>query len=238
MRVLLGQSVLAVACLGAVLLVGAGTARAAAATVTFQGGCGLLGVGASSRPDPDSLSVPAGTPVTFVNRLGEPAELMINGADRGTVTADHQVAVTFEAGRVDVSLVPGCLLGTGGAVPATITVSVSPSPGPPAGTGSPATRRSPDPGTTSGGGGSQPSAGRRATTQAGPAAAPAVKGSPAVPTTDPAAALGSALPDRPVRRGPSGLLVSVAAICALGVTAAAVRAIISRWRDRNPAAPF
>src|SRR5436309_2464299 len=90
------------------------TALAAAPAVTFHGGCGLLGVGASSRPDTGALSVPPGGTVTFVNRLGQSADLMINGADRATVPADSQIGVAFRQGRLSVSLVPGCVLGNGG----------------------------------------------------------------------------------------------------------------------------
>src|SRR5262245_26439489 len=113
---------LTAACLGGVLF-GLGTAEAATPTVTFHGGCGLLGVGASSRPDPASLSVSAGASVAFVNQLGQSAELMIDGVHRGSVPADHQVSVAFRAGRVSVSLVPACLLGDGKAGAATITVT-------------------------------------------------------------------------------------------------------------------
>ncbi|OLE24897.1 MAG: hypothetical protein AUG44_17600 [Actinobacteria bacterium 13_1_20CM_3_71_11] len=66
-------SVLAVASIGGGLLA-PGTAFAAAPTVTFRGGCGLLGVGASSRPDIGALTVSPGSAVTFVNRLGQSAE--------------------------------------------------------------------------------------------------------------------------------------------------------------------
>ena len=88
--------VLAAACAGAALFA-PGTAVAASPTVAFQGGCGLLGVGASSHPDAGSVAVRSGGTVTFVNHLGQPAHLIINGADRGVVPRDNQVAVP--AGR-------------------------------------------------------------------------------------------------------------------------------------------
>ena len=114
--------VLAVASIAGALIA-PGTALAAAPTVTFHGGCGLLGVGASSRPDYGSVTVAGGGTVTFVNRLGQAADLMINGADRATVPADSQIGVVFRQGRLSVSLVPACLLGGGGAGSVTVTVS-------------------------------------------------------------------------------------------------------------------
>src|SRR5437763_1632138 len=121
-------SVLAVASIGGGLFA-PGTAFAAAPTVTFRGGCGLLGVGASSRPDIGALTVAPGSAVTFVNRLGQSADLMINGADRATVPADSQIGVVFRQGRLSVSLVPACLLGNGGAGSVTVTVRSAGNPG-------------------------------------------------------------------------------------------------------------
>jgi len=115
--------VLAAACAGAALFA-PGTAVAASPTVAFQGGCGLLGVGASSHPDAGSVAVRSGGTVTFVNHLGQPAHLIINGADRGVVPRDNQVAVLFRQGRVSVTMLPGCLVGGGGDV-GYVTVAVT-----------------------------------------------------------------------------------------------------------------
>ena len=113
--------------------------------MTFHGDCGLLGVGASSRPDKGAVTVNSGGTVTFVNNLDQSAHLMINGADRGVVPADNQVAVLFRGGRVSVTMLPGCLLAGGGNV-GSVTVNVSSDPGlNPAGTPkSPAPGRSPE----------------------------------------------------------------------------------------------
>jgi hypothetical protein len=229
--------VLATACLVGVLL-GPGTARAATPTVTFHGGCGLLGVGASSRPDPASLSVSAGAPVAFVNQLGQSAELMINGVDRGSVPADHQVSMAFRPGRVSVSLVPACLLGGGGAGTATITVTAATGHGSPSGPGSPSNRGSPE-ARTSPGAGVQPSTAPGAAAPPDRGVVPSPAGSVSatgggdispdpVPTGDGVAAVGPVLPGPPGRPAPSGLLVLVAAICVVGVSIAAVRAIIAQ----------
>lgn len=226
---------LAAAGIGGALLA-PGTALAATPTVAFHGGCGLLGVGASSRPDTGGLTVPVGGTVTFVNRLGQSADLMINGSDRATVPSDSQIGVVFRQGRTSVSLVPACLLGGGGAGSVTITVgaaSASSSGGAngrtPGGGKSTEARTAPS---------ASPAAG--ASAAADPAApAPAVDDSGGlfgdstaaspdpVPTVD-TVAVGPTEPGPPVNRGPAGILVFVAAICVVGVSIAAVRAILAQ----------
>jgi hypothetical protein len=226
-------------------------AHAAGSTVTFHGGCGLLGVGvgAVSHPDTSAVTVPAGSTVTFVNRLGESGELMINGASRRTVPADGQVGVVFQPGQASVSLVPACLLGIGGADSVTVTVtpvsSAAPSPGTsggrtPAGGKGPAdpadqslvstgaTPVPPAPALTGSAlTGSAPT-GSAPTADAGALTSPAP-----VPSDDAVAAVGPAVPGPPTRRGPSGALVFTAAICVVGVSIAAGRAIIARRAIRS-----
>jgi hypothetical protein len=240
---------LAAALAGGALLA-PGSALAAAPAVAFQGGCGLLGVGASSRPDTGAVTVPAGSTVTFVNHLGQSAHLMINGADRGVVPADNQVAVLFRQGRVNVSMLPGCLVGGSGQVGA-VTVTVLPA----ADQGSSVTAGSPD-GRSSRAGGKSPEA--KAAASASPApggvaasvdpAAPAPAGGtalsanggldatpdPAVPSLD-SVAVGTVVPGPPGRHRPAGLLVFVAAICVVGVSIAATRAIIAQRAIRSVA---
>jgi len=229
---------LAAACAGAALLV-PGTAFAATSTVAFSGGCGLLGVGASSHPDTGSVTVRAGGTVTFVNHLGQAAHLMINGADRGVVPTNNQVAVLFRQGRVSVTMLPGCLVGGRGDV-GSVTVSVTAAdPGSPTAAGSPSDRRaagrspeakatssagavpgvaaSGDPAAPAPAGGTAPSSDGLAT--AGPVAA--------VPSLDPVA-VGTVVPGPPGRGRPAGLLIFVAAICVVGVSIAATRAIIAQ----------
>jgi hypothetical protein len=241
---------LAAACVGGALLA-PGTALAAGSTVTFEGGCGLLGVGASARPDTGALTVRSGSTVTFVNHLGQSAKLTINGADRATVPANSQVGVVFRQGRVGVSMVPGCLLGAGGA--GSVTITVTSAAGSPGATGpgahSPSAGKSPE-GRTAPAAGDQPPAGTGPDGAAPDPAAPvpaldgsaptsdagAVTSSGSVPMTDTVAAVGAAVPGPPARQGPAGILVFVAAICVAGVSVAAGRAIIAQRAIRVVAA--
>ena len=237
---MLGQRfapVLAAACIGGAILL-PGVASAGPPTVAFHGNCGLLGVGASSKPDTGSVSVRSGGTVTFVNHLDQSAHLMINGADRGVVPADNQVAVLFRQGRVSVTMLPGCLLGGGGdvgAVTVNVTADSASGPGSPAGRPpgadrSPEARTTPsaspapsgaaaslDPAVPAPGGGTLPS---------GDALAAGTDGGPA-PGMDPVA-VGTAVPGPPGKHRPAGLLVFVAAICVVGVSVAATRAIIAQ----------
>ena len=231
--------VLAAACAGAALLA-PGAARAATPVVAFQGGCGLLGVGASSRPDTGSVTVWSGGTVTFVNHLGQAAHLMINGADRGVVPQDNQVGVLFRQGRVTVTMLPGCLLAGGGDVGSvTVNVVSASTSAAPSADASPATRPSAVPSKSAGA--HSASASASPSTAAGSAAAgsPAADGAPpsaealagtapdAAPSIDPVS-LGTAIPGPPGRRHASGLLVVLAGICAIGVSIAAIRVIIAQ----------
>jgi hypothetical protein len=78
--------------------------------VTFLGGTpsGLLGC--SAHPDTDRLRVPAESTVTVLNRLGQRAELLVNGTDMGAVRAGQQIGLKMHSGPVRVMLVPGCQL--------------------------------------------------------------------------------------------------------------------------------
>jgi len=242
--------VLAAAFVGAALFA-PGTAQAAGSpTVAFSGGCGLLGVGASSTPSTGSVVVTSGGTVTFVNHLGQSAHLMINGADRGVVPADNQVGVLFRQSRMSVSMLPGCLLGGGGEV-GTVTVNVvSPSsPASPSTEGSATTRPSATPGHSA-----TPRTPEASPSTSAAAVVPGDPGSPAatdgvVPSVDavagtaPGAApgidavsVGAAVPGPPGRPHPSGLLVIVAGICVVGVSIAAIRAIIAQRAIRAIAA--
>ena len=235
MRVQRFVPVLAAACIGAALLV-PGVAAAAQPTVTFHGDCGLLGVGASSRPDKSAVAVNSGGTVTFVNNLDQSAHLMINGTDRGVVPADNQVAVLFRGGRVSVTMLPGCLLGGGGNV-GSVTVNVASDPGSGfAGTPgkSPAPGRSPEAKVTASAS-PAPSGAAASLNPALPAPGdgisasgdPLAAGAGAAPGMDPVA-VGTAVPGPPGRHRPAGLLVFVAAICVVGVSVAATRAIIAQ----------
>ncbi|MBB6039877.1 hypothetical protein [Phytomonospora endophytica] len=79
-------------------------------TITFDGGCGLIGLLApSSTPDPSELEVPADTKVTFTNDLGSNAVLHV-GATTVDVPKGESEVVTLDDKSVEVAMVPDCML--------------------------------------------------------------------------------------------------------------------------------
>jgi hypothetical protein len=116
--------------LGAPLLTN-GTARAgqvAKATegghqVTFDGG-GMLGLACHSRPDVESMVVPADSTVRVVNRTGHSAKLRLSGSPKGTLADDAATEVVFRRGTTEVLLTPDCTLG-GDASPVMVTATPS-----------------------------------------------------------------------------------------------------------------
>jgi hypothetical protein len=223
---------------GALLAPGAAVASPSSHTVTFNGGCGLLGLGASSQPDTGSLVVRSGSTVNFVNHLGQTAQLIVNGETRGSIPADNGVGILFRQGSVTVAMMPGCALGTNGAGSVTVATESS-SPGAPGGSppggGSPgsnhpavrpsssrgaAERPSPTP--SAGASGSlDPSA------ALGAAALPGGSAPNVAPSGD-MVAVGAVGPATPAHRGPAGLLAIIATVCLLGVSIAAIRAIVAQ----------
>ncbi|MEV0647986.1 hypothetical protein AB0I28_22240 [Phytomonospora sp. NPDC050363] len=100
--------------LGGAMLLGTPFASAEETTdgksVTFDGGCGLLGlVAPSSKPDPAELEVLAETKVTFTNDLGRDAVLHI-GSTTVDVPKDESKVVTLDAKSVEVAMIPDCML--------------------------------------------------------------------------------------------------------------------------------
>lgn len=244
---------------GGVLLT-PGAALAAAPTVTFSGGCGVLGLGASSRPDVSSISVPTGGTVHFVNHLGESAALMVDGTKQISVPDDYEVAATFPH-AASVTMVPGCLLGHGAPGAVAVNVSAPPASGPArAGTPPVGGRSSASPAgrptSTKTAGqvpavpGDSPTADEPSSSAGPPDASvspdvalpampldsasqePALAGDPA----DPTIAVGSAVPATPAKHGPAGTLVLIAVVCVVGVSIAAIRAIIAQRAIRAAAA--
>ncbi len=225
------SALVVVAAIAGGALLGPGSASAASPTVTFNGNCGLLGVGASSQPDTTSVTVGAGGSVTFVNHLSQDAQLTINGDGRGTIAKDTAVPVSF-TGPATVALVPSCLLGHGSAGSVSVAVkAASASPTAPvtpttAGrvpTGKPSAGRSPS------GSPSVPPSDSPSPTESlgviGGANPAAVDPSPSA--GDAVATIGGATP-APGRHGPSGLLTLVSTICVVGVSIAAIRVIIAQ----------
>lgn len=232
------------------LLAPLAAAAASSPTVTFTGGCGLLGVGASSQPSTGSVKISANSSVSFVNHLNSSAQLFVNGSSQASLNPDYQVKVSFSS-SASVSLVPSCLLGTGGAGTVSVKVS-SPTPGSPTGpaptTGTP-THASPTakPSATS-----SPSAARPSLTPsgvpsglvpslgqsglAGPSGA-AIAAGPTDPASgSPILAVGAATPASSGHQGPDRLLVVISAVCIIGVTIALIRAIVAQRAIRVVAA--
>jgi hypothetical protein len=107
-------------------LVGGSAASAESdSTVTFSGGCGLLGsgLGAESSPDTTQVSVPAGSEVRFANGLGQDATLRLDGEAAAEVPAGGSADVVFHDGPVTASMQISCLLG---APAGSVTVEVTP----------------------------------------------------------------------------------------------------------------
>jgi hypothetical protein len=229
---------------GAALLApGAATASPSSRTVTFNGGCGLLGLGASSQPDTASLVVASGSTVIFVNHLGQTAQLIVNGENRGAIPADNEVGILFRQGSATVAMMPGCVLGDKGAGSVTVAVGSS-SPGVPGGSPSgsvdgsgSASRPARRPSSSRGGAAERPSPPPPAGAPAPFGPAPAVAGGPAsagandtpgVSSSEDMVAVGAVGPATPAHRGSAGLLAIVATVCVLGVSIAAIRAITAR----------
>ncbi|MEV4352276.1 hypothetical protein AB0J83_48090 [Actinoplanes sp. NPDC049596] len=149
---------------GAPMLVN-GTASAqripeGARQVTFAGG-GMLGVSCESRPDVESMTVPAQSTIRVVNRTGYAAKLLLGGDSKGTLPDDSATDVVFRRGTTAVTLKPNCPLGDDEAEPMMVTASPSaaaampdPSPGP--------SSADPEPVSMAPSGGDEPSRTRRA----------------------------------------------------------------------------
>ncbi|HET8660079.1 MAG TPA: hypothetical protein VFM55_13900 [Micromonosporaceae bacterium] len=197
-----------------------GTAR-----VTFSGEGGLLSC--TSAPDRGEVLVPAGSPVAFVNALGEPARLTLGGEPGPVVAAGQAVALEFHRGPVAVRLEPGC---TGLLHRSFEAVTVEVTPRPQVTAPAPATVR-PDPAPA--GGATRPAGepGRQGAPATTASAVPAHAGSPpSVPVTgDPAGpwARDTAGVAPPPAQG-NGLLALVAIFCVAGVLVAAVRTVLAR----------
>jgi hypothetical protein len=146
--------VAAAALAGGALLAGPAAGAGPAGTVTFTGGCGLLGsgLGGTASPDAKRVNLPAGTGLRFANQLGQSAALRLDGEEVVQIPAGGSADVIFHDGPVLASMQISCLLGE----PANaVTVEVSPAarPEPAPSTSSPSAAASPQ---SSGGSGSTP----------------------------------------------------------------------------------
>jgi hypothetical protein len=225
-------------------LLAPGVAAAAPPQVSFSGGCGLLGVGASSQPNVSSVRVSNGSSVNFINRLNTSAHLFVNGSDMANVDHDFQVQVSFHA-PAKVSMVPACLLGSGGAGSVSVQVTGS-SGGHPT---NPATVGQPTRGAPTGAASPSVTPSARLSPSVGPSgsvpvpsasSAPASSASPAVvlnPSGQPSGgqlvAIGAATPAGSGHHGPDRLLAVIAAVCLIGVSIALIRAIVAQRAIRT-----
>lgn len=272
--------------IGLALLAGPAASADPAGTVTFTGGCGVLGsgLGGSSSPDTERVSLPAGTELRFANQLGRAARLRLDGEAAADVPAGGTADVVFHDGPVLATMQINCLLGEpAGAV----TVEVAPAPqpeqppsagpaepDPPAssgtgtdpaggsgsGTGSPPFEADPDGGwwpdappapggeTSGSAAGEPPPHGAAAPNDGlsprwGLATEPSTGGDSSTDpaTVDPQAAGGVLTGEERLSRTSgsgagdraSGLLALVATVCLVGVSAGAIRVIISQRADRT-----
>jgi hypothetical protein len=104
----------AAALLGAALTVGASPVYAAPSggpTVEFSGGSMLNLLVCKSSPSTAKVIVPADTRVTFVNRLGQTANLKVDGSSVAQIGANQAVPVVFHYGPADVSMTFNCGVG-------------------------------------------------------------------------------------------------------------------------------
>ncbi|GGN89595.1 hypothetical protein GCM10010112_74210 [Actinoplanes lobatus] len=77
--------------------------------VSFGGG-GMLGLSCGSKPNVESMRVPASSVVRVVNQTGHDAQLKLAGAPKGTIPANGTAEVMFRRGTTEVLLTPDCPL--------------------------------------------------------------------------------------------------------------------------------
>ncbi|HCT80558.1 MAG TPA: hypothetical protein DGG94_17120 [Micromonosporaceae bacterium] len=212
------------------------------ASVTFTGGgLGLLLCG--SKPATSRITVGAESKVRLTNSLGMGAQLNIDGAASATVASGETVEVQFHRGPVGITMVPDCALNLN---PKFEQLTVDVTAAPAAVPAKPATPPKPS---------TKPSTGAPAT--GAPGALPALPTDPLfpdelanVPGGSPAPGSGTlespatvvnpdGSPARklagesgPVDKGPIGLLAIIATVCVVGVSAGAIRAIITQRATR------
>lgn len=107
-RYLGGLSALAVAAGATALFATGGSAIAEGDdTLVFNGGCGLVGIGNSSKPDKSEMSVEAGDKVTFVNDLKSKATLHLD-SDEVSIDKGEQYTTSLSE-DTEAYMAPGCL---------------------------------------------------------------------------------------------------------------------------------
>ncbi|MGX6604709.1 hypothetical protein ACWKSP_21640 [Micromonosporaceae bacterium Da 78-11] len=75
--------------------------------VTFKGG-GMFNISCASRPNIESMTVPADSTIRLVNRTGHNAKLKLSGTTKGTLADHGSTEVVFRRGTTSVLLTPTC----------------------------------------------------------------------------------------------------------------------------------
>jgi hypothetical protein len=213
--------------------------------VVFNGDRGLLGVSCAANPSTSSVTIPAETTLRVVNRTGYRAKLLLDGASQGEIADGGAAPVVFHRGPVTLGLKPSCMLSDESAVrvevvpaPRAKAPGTKPRTGVPrqpddrdqreepeaqptaAPTPSPAVTETPEPAIASEDGGSADEALATVDETSG--------------TGDQGVAAEALSSVQPVRQsGPIGLLALIATVCAVGVSAGAIRAIIAQRATRT-----
>jgi hypothetical protein len=223
-------------------------------TVKFTGGSVLSMLVCKSEPSNARLTIPAESRVMFVNRLGQAAMLRVDGRALVQVGPNQAAPVVFHHGPVSVSMTFSCGAGvveqfsstsvsvTGAGAKPAASASLRPTTGATAGV----THSSPVRTRSSNTGRAALSPAHPATESPAATGAPGLGGSPtagqSAAPVDPTGAAGpgagkggNAVAVEPLvtasgtpRDSASGLLALLAAVCAIGVTVAVTRAIISK----------
>jgi hypothetical protein len=217
--------VFACALIGVPLVLPAQTAYATTSVVFNGGGSGVLLCG--SQPSRSQISVPEETTVRFSNALKSDAQLTLNGTPTATVPRGESVEVVFHRGPVTVAMVPDCSHNLSDAKTLTVLVT-EPEPAQSASPHKPGGKSTPGP-VKSGQAappGSQSSSTPGGTVPGGDVGAPA--------TVVDGDGNAQALIGNGGRRdnGSIGLLAIMATVCVVGVSAGAMRAIITRRAGR------
>jgi hypothetical protein len=217
------------------------------------GGLGLLLCG--SKPETPRITVGAETKVRLTNSLGMGAELRIDGSPSATVASGETVEVQFHSGPVGITMIPDCALNLNPKFePLTVDVTAPPPPAavPPVKPAPVQPKPSVKPAQPTP---TQPSTGSNPGAQPSPEAAlPALPEDPLFPGAITDVPQDGATPTKaavvnpdgstaqkknlagqngPVDNGPIGLLAIIATVCVVGVSAGAIRAIITQKAMRT-----
>jgi hypothetical protein len=221
-------------------------------SVEFSGGS-VLSVLCKSQPSAARVTVSAEGRVVFVNRLRQSATLLVDGRPAASVGANLAVPVVFHSGPVTVSMVPACDVGVVEQFESVVVTVLRPV----GVAGSASAVAGASGGASSGGTTARPAAATGAARPAatappsgdeqlglepGLAASGDVSASAGADAVEPPAVTGTggAVAVEPIvaasgtpSEGTSGMLALLATVCAIGVTVAAIRAIVAQRTTRT-----